>query len=108
MPLIVTDRFIYLMKFILKVGADQFDTYEVLYDRQERLFYGDFDDGCQTISGITVRNTELPGNCYASLIDVHWIKECFEKGKNMDDKLKAIAKTLDDDDNPVLEIMKFK
>jgi hypothetical protein len=108
MPLIVTDRFIYLMKFILKVGADQFDTYEVLYDRQEKLFYGNLNDDSPTISGFAVRNTELPGNCYASLIDVHWIKECVEKGRNMDDKLKVIAKTLNDDDNPVLEIMKFK
>jgi propanediol dehydratase large subunit len=41
--------------------------------------------------------------------DIHYIKDAIEKRSDkVDDKLKALAKILDDDDNPVLEIVKFK
>jgi predicted DNA-binding ArsR family transcriptional regulator len=53
--------------------------------------------------------SDIQHNWHASLVDVYKIKEYVEDNNGeVDDKLKEIAEALDDDDNPVLEITKFK
>jgi hypothetical protein len=106
-PAVVNDQFIFFIKFIFRTN-EQPEGENLYYDRTDKMFYKRINWGCSFLARFMYQHTELPGNWYASLLGIHWIKECIEEGEEVDDKLKELAKTLDDDDNPVLEIIKFK
>jgi hypothetical protein len=109
MSIMVTDKFIMLFQYIHDINSNSIDAKILSYDVEEKRFYGEPEWDCHSNPGITVRRTDLPRNWYASLMDIHYINDAIEKRSDkVDDKLKALAKILDDDDNPVLEIVKFK
>jgi hypothetical protein len=111
-PVLVTDRFILLMQYTLKLDLDNPDSSPkgnfLTYDRVEKRFYGDVNWDCLN-QIFTIIHTDLSTNSYAYLLNIHWIKGWLEnRSDKIDDKLKVLGATLDDDDNPVLEIIKFK
>jgi hypothetical protein len=111
MPLLVTDRFIVFVQFTVKLDINNpnpsIENKTFTYDREENQFYGnvkwDEDKGI----GLMVSHTDLQKNWWAFLLDIHYIKDWIEKGR-AHDKLKALAPTLKDEDNPVLIVTKFK
>jgi hypothetical protein len=112
MPMIVTDKFLLLIQFVINLDANSpgIENKQFVYDREERKFYGRFNWNCPVIyAGFIFTHSDMHHNWHAFLPDVYAIKKRVDdSSEEVDDKLKELAKTLDDDDNPVLEIMKFK
>jgi hypothetical protein len=114
MPMLITDRFILMMKIFIKIDElgvndpnDSMDVAFVSFDREENQFYGNVKWDGDDYARLVVSHTELQHNWHASLYDIHLIKDWIEKGR-AHDKLKALAPTLKDEDNPVLIVTKFK
>jgi hypothetical protein len=114
-PALVTDEFIMFLQFIIKLDINNpnpsIDSQFFVYDRGENQFYGNVKWGDD--KGIPIMNTytEFQKNWHAFLLDIHSIRESIGSNRYSDklnDKLKALAPTLDDDDNPVLVVTKFK
>jgi hypothetical protein len=113
MPMIVTDKFLLLIQSVINLDANAkygTEQKQFWYDRVEHRFYRDFNWDCPVINSIIASlDLDMQRNWYISLVDVYKIKEYVEDNNGeVDDKLKEIAEALDDDDNPVLEITKFK
>jgi hypothetical protein len=107
-PIFVTDRFILLMQYAMN---NNFDAALLTYDREEKRFYGVCQWDCPDIAVFPykVKYPDLPHNSYADLAGIHKIKDMIKnENEEVDDKLKALSENLDDDDNPVLEILRFK
>jgi hypothetical protein len=111
-PVIKTEKFIHLSK----VAAD-FDmiktegfvpSIDLLYDFTNKQIYEvSFENlDCPELS-VNFLDIDIAKNMAASLIEAHKIVDSFEKNK-LNGILKQIAEKLDDEDNPVLMIMKFK
>jgi hypothetical protein len=111
-PVIKTEKFIHLSK----VAAD-FDmiktegfvpSIDLLYDFTNKQIYEvSFENlDCPELS-VNFLDIGIAKNMAASLIEAHKIVDSFEKNK-LNGTLKQIAEKLDDEDNPVLMIMKFK
>jgi hypothetical protein len=113
MPELVTDRFIIFIQFTVKLDINNpnpsIESKFLTYDREENQFYGNCTWDGEKGFRLTVTHTEHQKNWWAFLLDIHDIMESIEKESTvLNDKLKTLAPTLKDEDNPVLIVTKFK
>ena len=119
---VMTDRYYFLQTVDkaynreTKVG---FETREILYDKEEKAVYeyvvynNDFTDERPLNLVRQFPNTLLPVNkgdvAYVSKIDAPDLVDAYKEGKLREgSRLEEIASTLDEEDNPVILIAKYK
>jgi hypothetical protein len=82
-----------------------------MYDKQEKAFWGyNVYNGDYSIKKEIYMNVLRPANGEIEswqILEAHQLIESYEKGE-LKGKLKEIAATLDEDDNPVIMLIKHK
>jgi hypothetical protein len=111
-PGVLTDRY-YFMQTVKKEYDFETDkglpTTDLVYDRQEEKIYrytvynNDFSERTEDMSLRSINN-EIT---FYAVLDAYALVEAYGKGK-LKDKLKEIAARLDEEDNPVIMLIKHK
>ncbi|MDR2969325.1 MAG: 6-bladed beta-propeller [Tannerellaceae bacterium] len=115
-PALLTDRYCFMQTVEAKwdwetdTGHTRID---FMYDRQENVPYeyvvynGDYTNKqpVSMTSEVTFGNNEIG---LVQTLQAFDLVEAYEKGQLKDGKLKEIAATLDEEDNPVIMLMKYK
>ena len=109
---ICTDRYLFMQtvrnEFIFEKG-DGFYTDELVYDKEEKALFqaavynGDYAEKRPVAMSAAPINREIE---HATSLDAFRLVEIYEKGQLKDGKLKEIASRLDEDDNPVIMLVK--
>ena len=111
--LLTTDKFMFLWKisFDLNAFRNNQNLYtSLMYEMETGKTYEVSlinDDIPSWTWVIDVDNLAIDKNMTASLIDMFFLKNTHEEGK-LNDKLEKLVETFDEEDNPVLMIVKFK
>jgi hypothetical protein len=111
-PGVLTDHY-YFMQTVKKeydFAADEgLPTTDLLYDRQEKKIYkytvynNDFSERTEDMSLRSINNETT----FYAILEANALVEAYEKGK-LKGKLKEIAAKLDEEDNPVIMLIKHK
>ena len=109
---ICTDRYLFLQtvrnEFNFEKG-DGFYTDELVYDKEEKnlfqvaVYNGDYAEKRPVAMTAAPVNREIEN---VVILDAFRLIEIYEKGQLKDGKLKEIASRLDEDDNPVIMLIK--
>ena len=108
LPGIFTDRYFFMIIFTKKETGDPY--YHLMYDRQAKtLFeYVVYNDDYTNKRPVIMREkTENDEIAFYQRLEAHELVEAHEKGE-LKGKLKEIASTLDEEDNPVIMLVKYK
>lgn len=111
---ICTDRY-YFMQTVKNVfnfeKGNGFYTDELVYDKEEKALFqvavynGDYAEKRPVAMTAAPVNREIE---YVTILDAFRLVEIYEKGQLKDGQLKEIASRLDEDDNPVIMLIKQK
>jgi hypothetical protein len=111
--LLATNKFIFLWKIAFDIAAIQNNQniytslmYEVKTGMTSRVLFINEDFPSQPFT-IMVNNLDIAKNMTANLIDAVVLKEAYEERK-LKGELEKLTETLDEEDNPVLMIIKFR
>ena len=109
LPGIFTDRYFFMIIFT-KREFDSSSFYYLMYDRQAKTLFeyvvynGDYTNKRPLEM---IKKTENDEIAFYQIWQAHELVEAHEKGE-LKGKLKEIASTLDEDDNPVIMLVKYK
>jgi hypothetical protein len=110
-PLKVTDKCVFGYKYVLDLSenAPQINAILLTYDLEKRqVFKGPASPNMDFyVASLDVPNTDLPAGLHVLNGFPDWILRDFERGE-LEGKIKEVAENLDGDDNPVVQVIKFK
>ena len=106
-PNLITDKYFHMWNFLKEWNwntNEGFPGFNLLYDRDERKIYEFAAMAFHDLNFTIQRDCFLEKNTYAATIEA---PELIEKKAKLPAYLKELASNLEDDDNPVLMIIKF-
>jgi hypothetical protein len=111
-PLKVTDKCVFGFKYVFDLSekaSQSPKTIVLIYDLEKRqaFNYKGSPDMDYYVSGYNVSNTDLPAGLFIQNGFSDRILKDLEKGE-LSGKIKEVAEKLNEDDNPVIQVIKFK